>query len=86
MPFGMVDHHMNFPGTLSIGHENSLINSFSFSLFGLARIALYAFNFAMVMSNSMQKLVYWMDKPFTTDSFIKAITRLLHSLADEQKR
>jgi transposase len=28
--------------------------------------------FAMVMSNSRQKFVYWLDKPFTTDTFIKA--------------
>jgi len=28
--------------------------------------------FGMVMSNSRQKFVYWLDKPFTTDSFIIA--------------
>ena len=28
--------------------------------------------FGMVMSNSRQKFVYWLDKPFTTDSFIYA--------------
>ena len=28
--------------------------------------------FGMVMSNSRQKFVYWLDKPFTTDSFINA--------------
>jgi transposase len=31
-----------------------------------------AYCFAMVMSNSRQKFVYWLDKPFTTDTFIKA--------------
>lgn len=28
--------------------------------------------FGMVMSNSRQKFVYWLDRPFTSDSFIKA--------------
>lgn len=40
---------------------------------GLSKIKVYCF--AMVLSHSRYKYVYWIDKPFTTESFIQAHTR-----------